>query len=377
MIITNLKLTNWKNIRSSDNTLGQRVFLIGPNASGKSNYLDSFRFLKNLADKGLAKSVADRGGISSLRCLSAKQYSNIDIEVELSDDNGNIVWSYRLVLNQDSASRPVIREEKVIKSGEVVLSRPDSRDDEDPIRLTYTALEQIAENKEFREIADFFVTISYQHLLPQVVRDPRGFSPYPVKDDPFGRDFLFRMWKTQDRIREGRLKKISEALKVAVPQLSELRVVMDNQEGVPHLLGSYTHWRAHDARQYENQFSDGTLRLLGLLWTLFEGHGPLLLEEPELSLHAEVVKYLPQIFERINRSRKTKRQIIISTHSEDILGDPGIAPEEVLRLEPTDQGTLVKTTDTGDTEKMRKGLTAADVLLPKSAPKNLSQLAGR
>jgi len=373
MYISRLGLRNWKNFKQTEGAFKTRVFLIGPNASGKSNLLDALRFLRDLTINGLNKAVMERGGVSLLRCLAATRYSSIDLDVSLSDDSGNSLWEYRLAFNQDKQGRPIVKEETVIHKGDVVLKRPDSDDEKDPERLTYTAIEQVVANKDFRDVAEFFRTISYQHLLPQVVRDPRGFSPAIVHNDPFGRDFLLRLWKTTRAARDSRLAKIKDVLKVAVPQMQDLHAEMDAQ-GTPHLVGVYEHWRPNAGRQYENQFSDGTLRLVGLLWSMFEGHGPLLMEEPELSLHSDVVRYLPQMFERIQKSRKIRRQIFISTHSEDILGDTGIDPEEVLRLEPSTQGTLIKSPDEGDKDKMKTGLTAADVLLPKSAPKNADQL---
>lgn len=51
-----------------------------------------------------------------------------------------------------------------------------------------------------------------------------------------------------------------------------------------------------------------------------------------MSLHPEIVRRLPTIFYRINRSRKKHRQLIISTHSEEMLNDKSIGAEEVLRL---------------------------------------------
>lgn len=374
MYISHIKLRNWKNFKNAEGSFRHRVFLIGPNAAGKSNLLDAFRFLRDVTIHGLNKAVNDRGGVSMLRCLAATKYSNIDLEIILASDSGKAQWEYRLVFNQDKQSRPIIKDECVKYHGKIVIQRPDEVDENDPLRLTYTALEQVAANKEFREIADFFRTISYQHLLPQVVRDPRGFSPSPVQDDPFGRDFLMRLWKTNSVIRDSRLAKIMRVLVVAVPQLHDLRVEMDKQ-GAPHLVGGYEHWRPNAGKQYENQFSDGTLRLLGLLWSVFEGQGPLLMEEPELSLHADVVRHLPQMFERIQKSRKIKRQVLISSHSEDILCDESIGAEEVLRLEPSPQGTLIEGPDEEDKKKMKSGLTAADVMLPKSAPKHTDQLA--
>lgn len=373
MYVCHVKLRNWKNFKEAEADLRLRTFVIGPNASGKSNLLDAFRFLRDVATDGLRKAVDDeRGGVSMIRCLAATRYSNIDIEMQLAERDQPI-WTYRLSFNQDNNRRPVVREEVVKRHEKVITQRPNEADERDPELLTQTALEQISANQDFREVAVFFKSISYQHLLPQVVHDPRSFSPLPIQDDPFGRDFLLRLWRTPSKTRDSRLRKIAEALRHAVPQLTDLSVEMDDT-GAPHLIGKYSHWRIHAAKQNESQFSDGTLRLLGLLWTIFEGDGPLLLEEPEISLHPEVVRQLPAIFHRINRNRKTPRQIIISTHSEEILRDPGIAPEEVLRLEPSAQGTLLRHADEADRQAMSAGLTAADVLMPKTAPANAHQM---
>ena len=129
----------------------------------------------------------------------------------------------------------------------------------------------------------------------------------------------------------------------------------------------------HAAKQNESQFSDGTLRLPGLLWTSFEGDGPLLLEEPEISLHPEVVRRLPAIFSRINRSRKMPRQIIVSTHSEEMLRDPASVRRRCCAWSPA----LTARCCAGrrsHRQSMRAGLTAADVLMPKTAPNNIQQM---
>jgi len=61
MYISHLKLRNWKNFNAIDVRLGLRVFLIGPNASGKSNLLDAFKFLRDVAADGLASLDGLRG----------------------------------------------------------------------------------------------------------------------------------------------------------------------------------------------------------------------------------------------------------------------------------------------------------------------------
>ena len=76
-----------------------------------------------------------------------------------------------------------------------------------------------------------------------------------------------------------------------------------------------------------------------MLWAVLDGTGPLLLEEPELSLHPEVVRFLPQMFARIQR--QSGRQVLVSTHSTDLLRDEGIGLDEVLLLRPGAEGTTV------------------------------------
>jgi len=380
MFVQKLKIENWKNFQRGETQLGHRLFLVGPNASGKSNFLDIFRFLRDLSipGGGLQKAVDSRGGASAIRCLAARRYSNILLDVELKEDNNEEaggVWRYRLSFKQDKLRIPQITEERVEHNGNILLNRPDEKDRSDSPRLTQTSLEQITVNREFRPIVSFFQRVSYQHLLPQVVRDPQGFSPRHIVNDPYGRDFLQRVENTTTKTRGSRLRKILSVLKVAAPQLQELSVERDHM-GIPHLIGLFEHWRPHAGKQNEAQFSDGTLRLFGILWSLFEGDGLLLMEEPELSLHSEVVRHLPQMIERINRHRKSKRQVIISTFSEEMLSEKGIGGEEVLRLEPSPEGTLLKSpaADPEERRLLESGLSVADVVLPKSAPKGLDQV---
>lgn len=379
MLVQRIKIENWKNFKKVDVAVRRRQFLIGPNASGKSNFLDVFRFLKDIcaaSGGGFIQAIEKRGGVSAIRALSARKTPDITIEVELADENDQAgVWKYVLSFSQDNNSRPIIKREEVLFNGNELLARPDSDDQQDVLRLTQTALEQLTANHRFRDIVKFFENVSYQHLIPQVIRDPAGFSVGQIKNDPFGRDFLQRVESTPKNTKGSRLAKIVDVLEVAAPQLKELSVTRDAQ-GVAHLVGLFEHWRPGAGKQTEAQFSDGTLRLFGLLWALFEGDGMLLMEEPELSLHPAFVRHLPQMIERILRHRKVKRQVIISTHSDDMLSDPGINGNEVLRLEPGPEGTLAKSPmdDPEEKAQLESGLTIADVVLPKSAPKKIHQL---
>ena len=52
MRISHLSLYNWKNFDSVDLSLQDRVFVVGPNACGKSNLFDAVRFLHDLVVPG-------------------------------------------------------------------------------------------------------------------------------------------------------------------------------------------------------------------------------------------------------------------------------------------------------------------------------------
>lgn len=378
MQVTDLKVKNWRNFRTVDVPFGDRVFIAGANASGKSNLLDVFRFLRDVAKPGggLQHAVAQRGGVSKLRCLAARRYPDIEIEVGLSNESGNgETWTYAIGIKQEARGHrlPLLAYERVRHGSESVLSRPDVDDKKDPLRLTQTHLEQIGANQAFRSIAKFFESTLYLHLVPQLLRHPEAFPGPGLPGDPFGRNFLDRIAKTPERVRRARLKRIESALLVAVPQLKNLTYVTDDG-GIPHLEAVYKHWRPLGSRQREDQFSDGTLRLLGLLWSLLEGDSLLLLEEPELSLNAGIVQRLPALIHRLQRQRK--RQVIITTHSADLLSDPGIGGEEVLLLEPSPDGTRALPASSVKEIKtlLEAGVSVADAALPRTVPAGAQQL---
>jgi predicted ATPase len=57
--LQNWKIQNWKNFKKASASLSRRVFISGPNASGRSNFLDAFRFLRDVAGDGLHHAVGE------------------------------------------------------------------------------------------------------------------------------------------------------------------------------------------------------------------------------------------------------------------------------------------------------------------------------
>jgi predicted ATPase len=373
MRLKSIALENWKNFRFLKCDLNDRLFVVGANASGKSNFLDVIRFMRDIVKHGggLQYAVSQRGGISKIRCLSARERPNIVIELEFIDDD-NTQWKYYLSLAQQTrgSRNTVIRKEIMSKNGQSWLERPDEKDDQDRERLTQTHLEQISTNKDFRNIVDFLNSVQYMHLVPQLLKFPEAFSGPDLPEDPFGKGFLRTVAKTSKETRDSRLSKIQGILQKAVPQLKDLKFKED--VGQPHLEVTYEHWRPNGAKQIETQLSDGTLRLIGLLWSLISGKGILLLEEPELSLHTAIVEQLPELFYSVQRSKK--RQIIITTHSAELLSSKGISLSEILMLKTISEGTETKLAKDFQeiVSLLKSGLTPAEAVLPYTRP-NMKQ----
>jgi hypothetical protein len=68
------------------------------------------------------------------------------------------------------------------------------------------------------------------------------------------------------------------------------------------------------------------------------------------------------------------RQVILSTHSENLLMDPGIAAEEVLLVQPAREGSEIKEgASVKDIVKlMQAGIPAGDAIMPRTETKEMT-----
>jgi predicted ATPase len=377
MFVRKVTLLNWRNFRTANAEFADVTYILGPNAAGKSNFLDVFRFLRDIAKPnggGLQKAIIDRGGLKKIRCLHARAVTDVGIDIEISESSeaNDTVWRYKLQFNSERKGkhRPHITQEIVVKIvgglEEVVLSRPNKSDVDDPDRLTQTAIEQIQANQQFRYLADFFSRITYVHLVPQLLKFGEQIGGKRLDDDPFGQGFLERLAKSPEATRATRLKRIEDALKTIIPHMEELSFERDTITGAPHLEARFKHHRPRGAIQREDQFSDGTLRLISLFWLLLEGQSFLLLEEPELSLNEEIVEKLPYLIERVQRRTKKKRQVLITTHSHSLLSNAGIGGKSLLIFLPSSDGTAISPPNSEEMDALNEGFSAAEVVLPRT-----------
>jgi predicted ATPase len=206
MIIKKMKLKNWKNFQDAEMTFTERVFIVGPNAAGKSNLLDAIRFLRDIAKKGggFQYAIESRGGMSKIRCLSSEKHADVTMEIRLAENERQpIDWIYRLSFNDDIKTvseseelliaarglkimpEAVITEEKAWrrKTGGWVLERTPDSQEEDSETVKSTLLEQPSSNKAFRDISNFLRNAEYLHVIPQLIRDADSYYLKKGKED--------------------------------------------------------------------------------------------------------------------------------------------------------------------------------------------------
>jgi ABC-type nitrate/sulfonate/bicarbonate transport system ATPase subunit len=155
--------------------------------------------------------------------------------------------------------------------------------------------------------------------------------------------------------------------------MDELSFVRDEM-GVPHIEARYKHWRDKGSKQNETAFSDGTLRLIGFLFAMLDGNGIILLEEPEINLNSGVVEQLPEFIARMQRNKK--RQVLVTTHSYDMLSSVGIGTAEVAVLETSPEGTKVSPLSEIPSLQaaVDAGFSIADAAIPAIKPSTANEM---
>lgn len=168
----------------------------------------------------------------------------------------------------------------------------------------------------------------------------RNIHPNPKKmleradryDPDHGTGFFQHAGRFSDRKLDFVVKRIRPIMAAAVPEVPNLsyqrmglgtEVVFYSDTPVRGANGVYSH----------EQFSEGTLRLLGMLFDLATLPGAtsiVLIEEPETFLQASVVRSLPSLLAEVAMNRDV--QMVISTHSPELIDSELVLPSQVLVL---------------------------------------------
>ncbi len=339
VFVERVVVRNYRSIESCDVALGPLVFLVGPNGSGKSNFLDALRFVSDSLRLTLEHALRSRGGLREVRRRSGGHLTHIGIRLDLHLPDGKRAW-YAFEIGSTKGGRPLVKREicrvgnvrYVVAEGRVEEYPPDMRASASPDRLY---LVHVSGHPEFRGVYDGLSEMSFFNPVPDVIRRlSRPDAGTFLERDGSNLASLYR--RQQPRIR----RHIVEYLAAIVPGLQavDVRPVL-NMETFEFRFAPDREAKSWRFRALS--MSDGTLRALGVLVAMFHQirGGPRLvgLEEPEMALHPGGFGVL---FDALCDASEN-RQIVVTTHSPDLLDRQDLPTEQLRAVVLRDGKTVI------------------------------------
>ncbi len=167
-----------------------------------------------------------------------------------------------------------------------------------------------------------------------------------------------------ERTNEGQAAKakIEDYLRVIVPGMKGVSRdslgAWETLEFTQEVSGSASPWRFP-----AQSVSDGTLRALAVLTALFASTGqvlgPIGIEEPESALHPAAAAVLMDAL----RDASERRQVIVTSHSADLLDRDDFSVDEILAVRSEGGETIVGHLDAGGERALRESLYTPGELL--------------
>ena len=348
--ITRIQVRNYKSIASCDVKLHSLSILVGRNGAGKSNFLDAIDFIADSLVDGPESAILSRGGINSVRRWSGGRPNDIDIRLDFRLDATRSA-SYNLSVGAKKGKDYVIKDEvcSVINrntkevlarfqaiDGNVVSSEPTLAFFSDRLYLTAAS-----NQRNFRAVYAALSHMVFYDFNTAELREPQSpaLADYLLPDGrnigSVLREMERRFPKAKQRIVRY-LSRITDDIIDVKPRTAGSRIYIDFEQ--QHSDGAVRRFSAAS-------MSLGTIRVLALLVALFqeaavEGArvGLIGIEEPEIALHPGALAVLLDAMEDASEDR----QVILTSHSTDMLDRKDLHPRSILYAEMIEGDTIVR-----------------------------------
>ena len=367
-------IKNYKSIASCDVDLEPLTFLVGPNGSGKSNFLDALRFCADALRHSLDQAVRDRGGINEVRRRSAGSRPNhlaIRLKLEIAP---SYVFHYYFEIGARSNGGYVVEREECIwrhaeddrKSGEfsvkngLACSTIKNTPPAGPDRLFLVNMAGFnGPDLLYRALS----SMGFYSLNPERIRDLQS----PDSGELLARDGgnLAAVLASLMRNDPERGARVLEFLRLVVPGITEVQSkALGPKETLEFTERSSPGEKSR--RFLASSVSDGTLRALAVIVALFQRSSsggntiPVVgIEEPEMALHPAAASVL---FDCLHEA-SLYRQVLVTSHSPDLLDRPDIPVESILAVSAEDGKTFVGPVDKVTRKMLKARLRTAGELL--------------
>lgn len=321
-----LSVKGFTSIRSlEDFPLADSNVLIGANGSGKSNFLELFKFIRafaklplpNLNHADVKSYVLDAGTATDLLYKGKDSAQHIDITLHF----GEFGYRFSLVPTQDDLLR--IESERIQDSSDGPWRSLHSEDG-----FTPALLEEKEKSKTHSEEAIFESIKNWQiyHF-----HDTGRLSPPKRTQDVFDTSYLrfdgsniasYLLFLRNHPIFASSYRDIVSAVRLVAPFFEDFILKPFSDDKVRLLWKQ----KGTDSPMKPQALSDGTLRFICLATVLLQPKHPdtILIDEPELGLHPYAITILAELM----KARSKDTQLIIATQSAELISQ--FEPEDVI-----------------------------------------------
>ena len=337
MKLTHIAITNWRNFAHIEFDLSSRLFVVGPNSSGKTNLLGALRFLGDIGRRGLVAASEDLGGPDRYFRSGADSAAFVATFNDTQNSTEFALFLRLMSAGSESTKRGSDADQTfAFPMTDPLTGEPNDRYQDVHQTITAGGKKPADEGESF-PVED---EEAQRTRVRQTLAGIRYIHPNPKKmleradryDPDHGTGFFQHAGRFSDQQLDAvvdRIRPIMASVVPEVPNLSYQRMGL----GTEVVFYSDTPVRGASGVYSHEQFSEGTLRLLGMLFdlaTLPRDTSVVLIEEPETFLQASVVRSLPSLLAEVAMNRDV--QMVISTHSPELIDSELVLPSQVLML---------------------------------------------
>lgn len=390
MSIKCVSISNFKSFGNIKVDLNKFNVLIGANASGKSNFVQIFKFLRDLAAYGIENAISMQGGAEYLLNIKAKypRILFIEFSTDLLPEEARFYYgkeprvgfkvyetTYRLKLNFGRSKsrfgieddkliykcnfghyylkRGILTEKEHLGKGEIVITKKGddlSIDVEGPQEIK----EQANKMREIQMVREIFERLKLGRGKKLILEIPylpafennarRELEQIAVYDfDPklskrpqmiSGRADLEEDGSNlavviNNLVRTGNKRKLCDLLTGILPFIDNVYTRRVANTLIFHIKEKYY------AAKFLPSFlvSDGTMNLTALIIALFfESKSLKIIEEPERNIHPYLISRVMELM----RDTSEKEQILTTSHNPEVV--KYAEPNEILLAKRSDEG---------------------------------------
>jgi len=366
MAIKKIRILNFKSFKDLEIELGKFNVLIGANASGKSNFIQIFKFLRDITNYGLDNAISMQGGVEYLRNINIGPSKNFSLEVTSDQEFGFVrkkeeelieiktyetIYKFVIKFRQRGPGFEIAEDKLTMKchfirlenqkkkleekekrgQGEIILSNNKGKVDADLNPLNEVPL----------GINDIFPPFLREEKLPSktlLLKAPFFFIPFP-SEEIFGSisiyDFDPKLPKKATPItgkadleedgnnlaivlkniikNKNKERKLSNLVRDLLPFVNKLDVEKFADKS---LLFKLQEIYARGQYLPASLISDGTINITALIIALyFERKSLTIIEEPERNIHPYLISKVIDMMKEASQ----KKQIIVTTHNPEIV----------------------------------------------------------